>query len=145
MLFNPLLLIKYIKYIGIAILIGIIAYVVWDIKNTFNENIKLTQEVKTQKDSIAVLQDDIQLKVELNDKLLARIAEVEKVTKERVIYVDRIKKGDTIYIEKSKKEVEIIKQNNPNVLDKYYASKYNFILECLVDTTGGRDNKCDTL
>ena len=49
---NPLSFIPYLKYIGIAVVIAILGYIVWDIKSTYKEVDELTLTVQTQKDSI---------------------------------------------------------------------------------------------
>lgn len=141
---NPIVVIQYLKYIGIAIVIAIIGYCIWDIQSTYKENDKLKSTIKTHESSIKALKDDVVLQKKLNSDLLKRKQEVELVEKERIVYVDRIKKGDTKYIEKSKKEAEDIKVKTPNELDKHYVTKYNSILECIEDTTKNKENKCDT-
>lgn len=141
---TPLQIITFIKYISIAIFIGIIGYGVWDIQHTYAKNKEYVKQIQTQTESINTLNGELTTQKDLNAKLLARKAEVEIVEKERIVYVDRIKKGDTVYVQTSKKEAEIIKQERPKELDKYYLDRYNTILICIEDTTKNKDNKCDT-
>jgi hypothetical protein len=75
---------------------------------------------------------------------LKRKQEVEIVEKERIVYINKIVKGDTVYIETTKKEAEEIKNSNPELLANFYINRYNTILQCIADTTEGKEDKCAT-
>lgn len=142
---TPLQIITAIKFIGIAILLAVIGYFVWDVQHTYAQNKLYQTQIQTQAENIKTLNGEVNTQKDLNAKLTARQAEIQIVEKERIVYVDRIKKGDTVYIQNSKKEAEIIKKERPKELDKYYLDRYNMILMCIEDTTNNKDNKCDTL
>lgn len=142
---NPLAIIPYLKYIGIAVLIGILGYAVWDIKSTYAENEKLTQTVVIQNTSIKNLKDDVDTQKKLNVDLLKRKEQLELVELEYKKFVESNKKSNKKFIDNSKKELEEVRKKEPNKLDKYYVNKYNSILNCIRDTTANKETKCDTL
>ena len=142
---NLLAIIPYLKYIGIVIVIAILGYIVWDIKSTYDENDVLHQTVKTHKESIKVLKDDIQLQKNLNVSLEKRQKELIAVEEEFKKYIESNKKSNKKFINNSKKEIEEVRKNNPKELDKYYVNRYNLILECIEESTANKETKCDTL
>lgn len=133
------------KYIGIAILIGILGYFVWDIKSTYEEREKLAQTVAAQQESIKNLKDDVQTQKSLNSELVKRTQQLEAVEAEYKSFVESNKKSNKKFIEKSKKEVEVVRKKDPNKIDKYYVNRYNSLLDCIKDTTANKETKCDTL
>lgn len=141
---NPLMITTYIKW-GIYAIVGLLfSYVIWSINHTYSENRLLKQDAIIQEANVKTLKDDVEIEKQLNVSLQARVKEVQAVTKERIVYVDRVKKGDTIYVNSIKKEIEYIKQNAPETLDQYYISKYNSILDCIMNTTDTKDLLCAT-
>lgn len=142
---NPLVIVPYLKYIGIAVLIGILGYFIWDIKSTYEERDKLTQTVATQNTSIKNLKDDVDTQKKLNAELLKRKEQLEAVELEFKKFVESNKKSNKKFIDNSKKELEEVRKKEPNKLDKYYVNKYNSILDCIKDTTANKETKCDTL
>lgn len=142
---NPALVISCLKYTGIAILVAIAGYLVWDIKSTYEERDKLTQTVATQKESIKNLQDDVDTQKKLNTELIKRKEHLEAVELEFKKFVESNKKSNKKFIDNSKKELEEVRKKEPNKLDKYYVNKYNSILDCIKDTTANKETKCDTL
>jgi cell division protein FtsB len=141
---NPLSILKYAKWIGIGLLVVGIGLVIWNIKSTYAENDQLKVTIKTKDASIDALKFSVKQQKEVNDELLKRKQEVEIVEKERIVYINKIVKGDTVYIETTKKEAEEIKNSNPELLANFYINRYNTILQCIADTTEGKEDKCAT-
>lgn len=142
---NPLLAISFLKYIGIALVIAVIGYAVWDIKSTYSDKEKLTQTVVIQKESIKNLKDDVETQKKLNVDLIKRKEQLELVEVEYKKFVESNKKSNKKFIDNSKEELEEVRKKEPNKLDKYYVNKYNTILDCIRDTTANKETKCDTL
>jgi hypothetical protein len=142
---NPALIIPTLKLIGVAILLGLVGYIVWDINSTYNERTKLEKISATQQASIEVLKDDIKLHKELNESLTKRKQELEIVEIEYKKFLESNKKSNKKFIDNSKKEIENIRKKDPNKLDKHYINKYNLILDCIRDTTVNKETKCDIL
>ena len=142
---NPLMIVPYLKYVGIAILIVILGFFAWNIKSTYEERDKLAQTVVTQKESIQNLKDDVQTQKKLNSALVTRTQQLEAVEAEYKSFVESNKKSNKKFIEKSKKEIEVVRKKDPNKIDKYYVNRYNVLLDCIKDTTANKESKCDTL
>ena len=142
---KSLSLLSLLKYIGIAVVIAILGYIVWDIKSTYKEVDELTLTVQTQKDSIQALQDDVKLQKELNVSLEKRQKELVAVEEEYKKYVESNKKSSKKFIDNSKKQIEEVRKNNPKELDKSYIKRYNLILECIEESTANKETTCDTL
>ena len=142
---NPLMIVPYLKYVGIAILIVILGFFAWNIKSTYEERDKLAQTVVTQKESIQNLKDDVQTQKKLNSALVTRTQQLEAVEAEYKSFVESNKKSNKKFIEKSKKEIEVVRKKDPNKIDKYYVNRYNVLLDCIKDTTANKETKCDTL
>lgn len=141
---NPLSIISCVKFAGIAILIGILGYVAWDIKSTYNKNDELTKEVAVHKSSIEALKDDIKTQKDLNNSLVIRKQQLELIEQEYVAFLESNKKSNKKFIDNSKKEIAKVKETTPNELDNYYTNAYNDILGCISDTTANKETKCDT-
>jgi hypothetical protein len=140
----PLSILGYAKWIAIGLVVAAVGLVVWNIKSTYAENEKLKLTVQTHENSIKALKANVKEQENLNTELLKRKQEVDIVEKERIVYITKIVKGDTIYVENTKKEAEAIKKSNPDLLANFYVNRYNSILECISQTTDGKEDKCVT-
>lgn len=139
----PLDVLKYIKIIGYSAVLGLFAYLIWDVTSTYAQNKTLKLEVIAKEASIVTLQSDVKVQKDLNVALLARKQLVDTVYRDRIVYVDRVKKSDEVYIENTKSEIEKAKITTPNSLDQIYYSRYNGILKCIENVTDGKDELCD--
>jgi hypothetical protein len=137
-------ILQYAKWIGIALVVAAIGLVIWNIKSTYAERDALQHEVKIHQASIETLKLNVLEQVQLNTELLKRKQEVDIVEKEKIVYITKIVKGDTVYVENTIKQAEDIKKTNPESLANFYVNRYNIILNCIAETTEGKEDKCAT-
>jgi hypothetical protein len=141
---DPLAIIKYAKWIGIGIVVLLIGLVIWNVQSTYAENDKLKLQVSQNQISIKNLTDDVKNQKDINAELVKRKEKIQIVEHEKIVYLTKIVKGDTVYVEATKKEAEDIKKNSPETLAKFYVNRYNTVLDCIMQTTEEKEDKCAT-
>jgi hypothetical protein len=133
----------YLKWGVYIVVFAAFAYVIWDVNSTYKERDKLKIVTETQAGNIKTLEDDVKTQKEITKEVEKRYEELKKVDKERIVYVDKVKKGDTKYIETVKKEIQYIRESQPEAIPSYYAEKYNQLLDCISEQKDEGELSCD--
>jgi hypothetical protein len=133
----------YLKWTVYIAVFAVFAYVIWDVNSAYKERNILRVENKVQADNIKTLEIDVQTQKKIKKEVEKRYEELKKVDKERIVYVDKVKKGDTKYIETVKKEIQYIKETQPEALPSFYAQQYNELLDCIAEQKDAGELSCD--
>ena len=134
----------FINLRNILIVSAIIAVILIALKinSVFNDNAKMKADIAVKNAEIVNLNSSVQYRNDVITEVKKRIEKYETLNKERDIKVTNEKTKSKEYVKSMQSQVEIIKKETPDLLDDYYATQYNSILDCIQDVTEGKDTKC---
>ena len=136
---SPFINIKNVLILITIIFLGLFA---WKMNSIYNENIQLNKDIEVQTATISELNATLVFKSALVDEVQKRLAMLESMNLLRDERVATEKDKSKQYLNNIKTEADNIKQKTPELLDEFYATKYNSILECIQDTSAGKESKC---